>query len=194
MKHRSIRELFDYWSQRRGCRPAPERAEIEPGAIRHALADIFILSHQPQGGHPFRIAGTRVCALFGRELKGQAFLELWSRQARAEIAALVAVVTQESVGVLAGASAEHAGEAPLGLELLLLPLTCHGRADARLIGALAPRATPHWLGARALGPLILGTHRYVGHASELSSTVPARTPPASDRVRHSLIVYDGGRS
>ena len=73
MKHPSIRELFDYWNKRRGGRPAPERGEIEPGAIRHVLADTFILAFDAGAGHPFRIAGTRVCALFGRELKGAAF-------------------------------------------------------------------------------------------------------------------------
>ena len=43
MKHSSNRELFEYWNKRRGRRSAPERGEIEPGAIRHVLADTFIL-------------------------------------------------------------------------------------------------------------------------------------------------------
>src|SRR5882724_4487529 len=73
MKHSSTRELYNYWNLRRGSRAAPERSDIEPGAIRRVLADTFMLSFDPQGGHPFRIAGTRVCALFGRELKGNAF-------------------------------------------------------------------------------------------------------------------------
>ena len=70
MKHPSNRQLFEYWTKRRGRRSAPERGEIEPGAIRHVLADTFILAFETGAGHPFRIAGTRVCALFGRELKG----------------------------------------------------------------------------------------------------------------------------
>ena len=31
MKHPSNRELFAYWNEKRGPRPAPDRAEIEPG-------------------------------------------------------------------------------------------------------------------------------------------------------------------
>jgi hypothetical protein len=73
MKHSSIRELFDYWNERRGRRAAPERGDIEPGDIRGVLADTFILAFDAPASHPFRIAGTRVCALFGRELKGEAF-------------------------------------------------------------------------------------------------------------------------
>ena len=74
MKHTSTRELFAYWDRRRGRRPAPERGEIEPGPIRRVLGDTFILSFDEPAGHPFRLAGTRVCALFCRELKGEGFV------------------------------------------------------------------------------------------------------------------------
>src|SRR5712692_9928258 len=164
MKHPSVRELFDYWNERRGRRPAPERADIEPGAIRRLLADTFILSFEPRTGHPFRIAGTRVCALFGRELKGEAFLDLWSPASRHDIRDLLAIITDETVGVVASASGVSAADAALKLELLLLPLSHHGRTDARFLGALAPSDPPAWLGTSALKALRLGTHRYVGPA------------------------------
>ena len=70
MKHAASRQLYAYWEERRGRRAAPERAEIEPGAIRGALSDAFILSLDAARGHPVRLAGTRVCALFDRELRG----------------------------------------------------------------------------------------------------------------------------
>ena len=44
MKHAASRELFAYWQEKRGTRPAPERAEIDPGAIRGLLGDAFILA------------------------------------------------------------------------------------------------------------------------------------------------------
>ena len=62
-------------------------------------ADTFILSFEPELGHPIRIAGTRVCALFGREIKGEAFLDLFSRDARDEMRHLIAIVAHECVGV-----------------------------------------------------------------------------------------------
>ena len=58
MKHAASRELYAYWEERRGRRAAPERAEIEPGAIRGALSDAFILSLDAARGHPVRLAGT----------------------------------------------------------------------------------------------------------------------------------------
>src|SRR5258708_26183154 len=162
MKHSSIRELFDYWNTRRGTRPAPERGEIEPGAIRRVLADTFMLTFDPRSGHPFRIAGTRVCAAFGRELKAVAFTEIWAAASQNSIRDVLATVATESVGVVAGASGRSCEGAALGLEFLVLPLAHRGGASARILGALVPTGGPVWLGGERLGPLALGTMRSAG--------------------------------
>ena len=47
MKHPSNRELFEYWNERRGTRLAPERADIDPAAIRKVLGDTFVLEAVP---------------------------------------------------------------------------------------------------------------------------------------------------
>jgi hypothetical protein len=198
MKHPSIRELFDYWNARRGRRPAPERGDIEPGAIRRVLADTFILSFDPRMGHPFRLAGTRVCALFGRELKGEAFLDLWPTQSRKEMRDLLAIVAYESVGLVASVSGASTAGAALSLEFLALPLNHHGQSDARLIGALAPSEPPAWLGTSAVVDLKLGTHRYLGPAVAAHplprDVTPALAPVMPDgTLRHGFVVYEGGQ-
>ena len=73
MKHPSSREFFAYWDARRGDARAPDRSEIEPDAVRGLLGDIFVLSYDNEAGYPFRVAGTRVCALLGRDLKDFSF-------------------------------------------------------------------------------------------------------------------------
>ena len=45
MKHPSSREFFAYWDSKRGDARAPDRSEIEPGAVRELLGDIFVLSY-----------------------------------------------------------------------------------------------------------------------------------------------------
>jgi hypothetical protein len=199
MKHPSIRELFDYWNARRGRRPAPERAEIEPGAIRRVLADTFILSFEPLAGHPFRIAGTRVCALFNRELKGEAFLDLWSLESRRDVRDLLFIVADESVGIAASVSGLNAAGVPLRLELVLLPLSHHGRSDARFLGALAPSEPPAWLGTSPLAGLTLETHRYVdptpaGAPAPLAIVPKPHFELSGGRIRNGFVVYDGGQS
>jgi hypothetical protein len=164
MKHASTREMFQYWNACRGRRSAPERDEIDPGALRRVLGDSLVLSIDRTAGHPFRLAGTRLCALFCRELKGEPFAHLWDAASRPLIEELVDTVTAEAVGVVAGATG--GGEDPVSLELMLLPLAQRGRLDVRLIGLLAPLAVPYWLGARPVATLSLGNFRHVGPITE----------------------------
>jgi len=194
MKHPSTRELFEYWNKQRGRRPAPERNDIEPGAIRRVLADTFVLAFDTAKGHPFRIAGTRVCAAFGRELKGEQFVGLWDEPSRTLVRDLVHIVAHEAVGVVASAACANAEGARLDLELLILPLSHRTRTDSRLMGTLAPVGAPHWLGISSIGPLSLGTLRYVG-----SGIAPVDAPQLvpslrNGRRRHGFIVYDGGQA
>src|SRR5579875_2008673 len=101
MRHVSTRAVFAHWSERRGNRPAPERREIDPSAIRHALGDTFILAADLMAELRFRLAGTRLCALFCRELKGESFGSLWNGPSESPVRHLVAVVCRENVGAVA---------------------------------------------------------------------------------------------
>ena len=78
MKHPSSREFFAYWDEKRGDARAPERSDIEPGAVRGLLGDILVLSYDSEAGYPFRVAGTRISALLGRDLKDQSFSGLFT--------------------------------------------------------------------------------------------------------------------
>jgi hypothetical protein len=195
MKHPTNRELFDYWNERRGERLAPERADIEPSAIRKVLGDTFVLDAGGGGHHLFRIAGTRLCALCGRELKGESFVRLWQRSGQTAIRELIAVVVEEKTGVVASVTGATSDEAlmPVNLELMLLPLSYQSRGEARVMGALAPMAAPYWLGAKAIGPLTLGMFRHIG-APANDGGAPPRLRAVSGRIRHGLTVYDGGRA
>ena len=193
MKHPSNRELFAYWNERRGERLAPERADIEPSAIRQVLGDTFVLEVDGTAHHPFRLAGTRLCALFGRELKGESFVKLWERvrpdrDARTDRGGDGG--ESRRCGEVTGATADD-GLLPVNLELLLLPLCGQARAEARVLGRMAPMAAPYWLGAKAVGPLTLGMFRHIGPAVEHAVPPPLRA--AAGRMRHGLMVYDGGR-
>lgn len=192
MKHPSIRALYEYWNERRGYRAAPDRSDIEPGAIRRVLADAFILAFAPAAGHPFRVAGTRVCAAFGRELKGHAFVDAWDAGSQLTVRDLLNVVAQETVGVVASACGKTGDGAELEFELLMLPLRHRARTDARVLGALAPIEMPVWFGVNALGPLQLGTLRYLSPEPVPRPTLEIPLP--ARRIRHGFVVYDGGQA
>ena len=190
MKHPSIRRLFDYWNERRGARLLPRREDIEPEAIRFVLADTFILSFAPTVGHPIRVAGTRVCALFGREIKGEAFLDVFSTDARGEVSNLISVIADESVGIVGSASEQFSDAHTLRFELLLLPLSLHGAGIARLLGALVPADPPAWPSTRGLANLALGSYRFIGGLCS-AGLVPGRL--LERRSDRRFVVYEGGQ-
>ena len=139
------RPPFEYWNERRGTRQAPERADIEPGAIRHVLGDTFVIEVNGNDNHLFRLAGIRLCALFGRKLKAESFTRPWQRSGQNAIRELIVVVMDEKVGVVASVTGATSDDllAPVQLKMLLLPLVSQSHAEARVLGALTPLAARH---------------------------------------------------
>jgi hypothetical protein len=190
MKHPSSEELFAHWRDRRGARMAPERGDIDPGAIRKALGDAFLLGLDTETDPAFRLAGTRVCALFCRELKGETFLTLWDNEDRGAVRDLLAVVSEEMIGLVAGIDARTREGLRADLELLLLPLRHRGRRQLRMIGTLAPLEPPFWLGSAPVERMQLRAWRHLGPAAE-ANRLPRLVPGSR---RHGLIVHDGDLS
>jgi hypothetical protein len=193
MKHSSSRDLYEYWDRQRGPRMAPDRLEIDPTAIPRILADTFLLGSETGGDMFFRLAGTRVCALFCRELKGEPLVPLFGRGSRDRIRELVDIVCDEGAATVAGLTAQAADGATTELELLLLPLRHQGRFDSRVLGVLAPINPPYWLGTMPLAALSLGTVRHIEPVANPVPLLPVPLPLRGGKVRHGFVVYDGGR-
>ena len=138
MKHPSSRKFYAYWDKMRGNAAAPDRSDIEPSAVRELLGDIFVLSYDAEAGYPFRVAGTRVCALLGRDVKDQSFSALFTPEARREIEEMIAVVAEEALPAIAGVTATSGTGETAHLELLLLPFSTRAHAPVSLTGVLAP--------------------------------------------------------
>ena len=206
MRSKTIIELYAYWDELRGRRDVPDRGQIEPSHIRTILADLFILEKTPGADIRFRLAGTRICALFQRELRGSAFDALWRGEQTGRVAGLAAEVMAQKIPVVLSAAALTAHGDQVGTEIVLLPLKSpDGKVD-RIVGALAPLSKPHWLEATPVNYLVLGDIRAldVGKPGLLrqgrpekdltpASRVPDRTiSGAIRRVLH-LSVLEGGR-
>jgi len=202
MKTASTRALFAYWDEKRGERIAPARSDIDPCAIRQILGDTFILACDRDNDHPFRLAGTEVCAIFGRELRGEPFMNVFAPADRADVRELVGIVANEARGVIAGALARTDDERSAELELLLLPLLHHDQM--RLLGALAPIQAPFWLGRYPAASLSLGTRRHLepgrnvprllrGSELETHGGMPGGASPSHQRPLRGLVLHRGGR-
>jgi hypothetical protein len=185
MKHPSSRAFFAYWDEKRGDARAPDRSEIEPGAVRELLGDIFVLSYDTASGYPFRVAGTRVCALLGCDLKDRSFSALFTPDCRREIEEIVGVVAEEMLGAVGGITATTQDGSRAHLELLLLPFNNRAHTPISLTGLLAPFENEPSL----LRDFELTSWRYLGHP-------PQRLVPRALRklaIARGFMVYEGLR-
>jgi hypothetical protein len=191
-------ELYAYWNRLRGARSAPERNDVDPGAIRGVLADTFMLDFDDQRGFPFRIAGSRANALFLKELRGLSFLELWRDADREELDSILHCVADEAQPFLIGAEARPAGLGTVGIEIILLPLRHHGLTHSRVLGGLALHAAPAWMGLTGAGLVALTSLRALESSTQEKPALEGATLTDFSlrnmprRYKH-LFVYSGDR-
>jgi hypothetical protein len=195
MRQSVTKELYAYWSRLKGARSAPDRTDIDPAAIRHVLADTFIVEIDQACAFPIRLSGTRLNALWLDDQKGRSFLDLWRMEDRRNVAAAVLTVIDGVAPIVAGARAAASRGGPLELELLLLPLRHFGKTHSRLLGSLAPVYHPEWLGRTPTLPLELVSLRVLDTAAETLSSVRQSTfsTPRAAGQRPQLVVYEGGK-
>jgi hypothetical protein len=145
MKHKTNQALTDYWNEVRCGRVAPRRFEIEPARIAHILADTFILERSDADAYRYRLAGTRICELFGKEFRGRDFLADWSETDQITLARQLAVATQTGQILSFEFDACADDMPPLNLEGVLLPLLHNGSSISRFLGGLGIFGDRDWL-------------------------------------------------
>ena len=192
MKHAATQELFGYWDALRQGRAAPERADIDPVAIRGILSDTFVLEVGEDTRFPVRLSGTRLNALFGMELRGQDFCRLWAPGERADILDMLRIVLDEAMPMTAGVVARPAAQPGIDLEMVLLPLRHRGRTHARILGALAPFTMPSWLGLYEIDRLSLVSLRAVTPAPRDDLASRRESAERARTRRGHLTVLQGG--
>jgi hypothetical protein len=184
MKHPSSRAFYAYWDDKRRGARAPDRSEIEPQALREHLGDIFVLACDASSGYPFRVAGTRVCALFGHDLKNVSFSALFARASRGEIEEIVTAVAEDTVPAIAGLTATTSNGGRAHLELLLLPFQARAHMPISLTGLLAP--FDDYEGT--LGELSLSSWRYLHQAERILPRALRKLA-----IARGFMVYEGLR-
>ena len=150
MKSVSAKRLYSYWQQLRGVRPAPERRDIEPAAIKSLLSDIFILEHEAAEQFNFRLAGSSLCAAYCRELKGRSFRQFWPEAELEALDTTLLAIREEAAASVIGYDAINSRGQALGYEMLLLPLRYGGNDYPRLLGVTVPVDQPYWLGVHPI--------------------------------------------
>ena len=153
----------------------------------------------------FRLAGTRLCATYGRELKGLPFRLLFPNNDRL-VARLVSRVMEGRSVVVIGSEAISRDGRSIAFEALLLPLDAgEGR---RSFGVFSAREAPFWLGADPvtqtrfksvriiepdLEPVFENRPSIVTSSSASLKAFAFSQPPLNARRVGHLVVLTGGK-
>ncbi|WP_181408024.1 PAS domain-containing protein [Pararhizobium mangrovi] len=173
MRHTASLHVFAYWNRLRAGRLAPDRHEIAPSELKSHLPHVFMAT-RPQDDAPlaFRLAGTAICGMMGRELRGSRVHALWSPDEHEAIdGALEGVLKTGRVAVLG-----LYGFSTLGrraeFEMTAMPLAGEDGIE-RLFGTLVPLTRPYWLEIDTLTGFV---------TTALDTFAPDEDPPSATQV------------
>lgn len=202
MKHKSSNELFDYWDSVRDGRFAPNRFEIEPVKLADVLPDVFILECPDISSYRFRLAGTRICASLGHELRGNNLLDYWKDDDKEAVHNLLHNVAQDGAGAVIEFECSHGDREVAPFEMLVLPLVHNGENVNRMLGCLSAKSHPYWLGTLELRELKLISFNLIwpgidsarSKVAQSGVLAEAQPPITSGDNRRHLRVLEGGLS
>lgn len=203
--HNKLHILYAYWDAVRAGRIAPRRLDIEPSAISTLLADTFMLERVSGETLQFRLAGTRVCQAYGRELRGEDFLSLFAPADQFALRRDLSKMLQQGAVMKMATHAVVDARLVCDMETILLPLVHAGTSIGRVLGATLPVERPEWLGHHQIKRLKLITHEIVWpdgrpYAVNAVASDPAPFHPRDNVVRivrteqRTFRVLPGGRS
>ena len=142
MKHKSSLALFGYWNRRRDSRAAPLRREIEPADIHTTLPNVFILECKSENHLSFRLAGTAICSMFGRELRDMPLEALWLPNQANSALRQIDAAQSHSLPLVIELDGESRTGRLLEMELLLLPMASTSARIDRFLGTLIRWKSP----------------------------------------------------
>lgn len=137
-----LRKLYDYWDGKRGDRPFPRRADIDPVDIPALLPHLILVDVVPEPpDFVFRVAGTLVTEATGMELTGKRLRLLPLSPIGAIVAEFSRVIDSAEPRYSAGPLSN-----PLDrynrVERLLLPLARDSEKVEQILGAVIFHNTP----------------------------------------------------
>lgn len=135
MRHKHSEMMLSYWAGLRGARgQAPRREDVSPRAFKRALPDVFLIERMDRHTFAFRLAGTRVCAIYGRELRDHNFISLWPAHDQNAVKAVMERALKTATPAVFTAVVETLDRRQAEVEILLMPLADDNGQVTRLLG------------------------------------------------------------
>lgn len=135
--HPGSRALFRYWESVRGERAAPRRSDVDLKQLRPCVGNLFVFERRREI-YSWRVAGTRVCELYRRDLTGGDSLADLDTFERATISRFLAGVVDTLQPCVFRFRLNTSERQMIGVEMLGLPMQS-GSGDAiHVFGSIFP--------------------------------------------------------
>ncbi|MET0482482.1 MAG: PAS domain-containing protein [Aestuariivirgaceae bacterium] len=195
--HPGSRALFRHWETIRGERSVPSRSDLDLRKITEIVPWLFILERNPvRQAYRWRLAGTGIGLLWGRELTGGGFLDEWRPHERAGFGAILDRVVAALQPCIAHAHAMSIDGDWVKLELLGVPIRTTAGNQVQILGAVLPLENPRWLGHASLDSLSLQSAKLIWTEpipGAPAGLLPSSPPSTSEAALTAFTVIQGGK-
>jgi hypothetical protein len=132
---RAQEDIFAYWASRRRWSRLPSRRDIEPMALKRHLPTVSLIdvAHH-KGAFRFRLAGTGLYPVFGREITGLGLDQVYPGQEAEYWRTQLETVTRDRRPAAGQHSLAWRGLGRLSLLWLRLPLSSDGETVDMILG------------------------------------------------------------
>lgn len=136
--------LLSYWQEKAAGREMPSRRDIDPAEMRRLLPHIYMVDVAPAAPHfRFRLIGTEIVQLLGRDFTGRAIDEASYGSAAAPLARIMRTVVERRRPVgFQGRIFYIRGQEWRRVESVLLPLSGQDGAIDIILAGLVPVVAP----------------------------------------------------
>jgi hypothetical protein len=196
MLHPGSRQLFRYWETLRAEKAYPRREDVDFAAIKAVMPDLVIIERDHlRKSFRYRLAGSRVCALFGMNLTATDVFAAWDHFETDVIRRHLEIALTRFQPAVIRMRLTTDRDQQLAAELVVLPVQMQNSNRVQLIGGMFPFRPVTALGHSVIAARELVSARVIW--TEHQGTLPAQPeqvfPSAGDRpISRNFRLIDGG--
>lgn len=147
LRHNNTNQLYRHWAEKRRDSEPPLRHDIQPAAIASSLGNCALLEKQADGTYLFRLAGSRLCSIYGKELTATPIAQLFTpNEERMICQGFDAVAVEHAAMIIETAGFTQKGRV-VAFEAVFLPVIDD---QPTLISVIQNLTTPTWLGSEPI--------------------------------------------
>jgi hypothetical protein len=195
--HPTSRKLLRTWERIRGERNAPDKSDMSMRELREILPWTCILHRDPvRFSYTFRLAGTAVCDIWGRQLTGSTAFHDWPNFDRETIVRGLDTVAGMKQPCVARFLAHSFGGREVGFELTAVPVMSADGTEVHALATIAPFRDRRGIQADPLVEFEIRCIRILW-SDQLPGSAPAAVVSSNDDIRrlntNFLRVIEGGK-